>query len=238
MFPNARLVHRCEWYSNADGADLGFHPEFPLSFDDRARIRIWNALHTLNLTNCDAAISPTHWRKSRHLEIFQSKITVQHEGIDTVALGSHRNQPDKIVDLFNVALRSNLKRSHLIAMKQLLLVSLVTALIAAQGTAAADPYGCALDLPDQRFDLPDRDQALAPLRACYTKHIKAAARTMDETALVKTLMNESCVSQTSSLLKEYAGKGALGTTADEDRKTVECWARGVSRWIRKSPATK
>ena len=87
VFPNARLVHYCEWYYNADGQDLGFDPEFPITFDDRARIRTWNALHTLNLTNCDAAVSPTHWQKSRHPEIFQPKITVQHEGIDTENLG-------------------------------------------------------------------------------------------------------------------------------------------------------
>ncbi|HZE90297.1 MAG TPA: glycosyltransferase family 4 protein [Rhizobacter sp.] len=83
VYPNARLVHLCEWYYSAEGADLGFDPEFPLSFDDKARIRTWNALHTLNLTNCDAAVSPTHWQKSRHPEIFQPKITVQHEGIPT-----------------------------------------------------------------------------------------------------------------------------------------------------------
>jgi glycosyltransferase involved in cell wall biosynthesis len=87
VFPHARLVHLCEWYYNADGADLGFDPEFPLSFDDRARIRTWNALHTLNLTQCDVAISPTHWQRSRHPEIFQPKIIVQHEGIDTEYLG-------------------------------------------------------------------------------------------------------------------------------------------------------
>lgn len=81
VFPQARLVHLCEWYYNAEGADLGFDPEFPLSFDDRARIRTWNALHTLNLTNCDAAVSPTHWQRSRHAQIFQGKIVVQHEGI-------------------------------------------------------------------------------------------------------------------------------------------------------------
>jgi glycosyltransferase involved in cell wall biosynthesis len=91
VFPNARLVHLCEWYYNAEGADLNFDPEFPLNLDDRARIRTWNALHTLNLTNCDAAISPTHWQKSRHPEIFQSKIAVQHEGIDTEALGPDPN---------------------------------------------------------------------------------------------------------------------------------------------------
>lgn len=91
VFPNARLIHLCEWYYQADGADLGFDPEFPLTFDDRARIRTWNALHTLNLTNCDAAVSPTHWQRSRHPEIFLPKITVQHEGIDTENLGPDKN---------------------------------------------------------------------------------------------------------------------------------------------------
>lgn len=87
VFPDARLVHFCEWYYQAEGADLGLDPEFPLSFDDRARIRTWNALHTLNLTNCDAAVTPTRWQWSRHPEIFRSKIKVQHEGIATHELG-------------------------------------------------------------------------------------------------------------------------------------------------------
>ncbi len=90
VFPDARLVHYCEWYYNAEGADLGFDPEFPLTFDDRARIRTWNALHALNLTQCDAAVTPTQWQKSRHPEIFHPKITVQHEGIDTEHL-----EPDR-----------------------------------------------------------------------------------------------------------------------------------------------
>jgi glycosyltransferase involved in cell wall biosynthesis len=87
VFPNARLVHPCEWYYNAEGADLGFDPEFPLSFDDRARIRMWNAQHTLDLIQCDAAVSPTHWQRSRYPEILRPKIVVQHEGIDTENLG-------------------------------------------------------------------------------------------------------------------------------------------------------
>ena len=91
VFPDARLVHLCEWYYSADGADLGFDPEFPLTFDDRARIRTWNALHTLNLTHCDVAVSPTYWQRSRHPEIFQPKIIVQHEGIDTERLGPDVN---------------------------------------------------------------------------------------------------------------------------------------------------
>jgi glycosyltransferase involved in cell wall biosynthesis len=91
VFPEARLVHYCEWYYAADGADLGFDPEFPITFDDRARIRTWNALHTLNLVNCDAAVTPTHWQKSRHPEIFHSKMVVQHEGIATEELGPDPN---------------------------------------------------------------------------------------------------------------------------------------------------
>jgi glycosyltransferase involved in cell wall biosynthesis len=87
VFPDARLVHYCEWYYNAEGADLGFDPEFPMTFDDRARIRTWNALHTLNLTQCDAAVTPTRWQRDRHPAVFLPKITVQHEGIATDELG-------------------------------------------------------------------------------------------------------------------------------------------------------
>lgn len=87
VYPQARLVHLCEWYYSAEGADVGFDPEFPVTFDTQARIRTWNALHTLNLTHCDAAVAPTHWQKSRHPSIFHPKITVQHEGIATHELG-------------------------------------------------------------------------------------------------------------------------------------------------------
>lgn len=87
VFPQARLVHLCEWYYEAEGADLGFDPEFPLSFDARARIRTWNALHALNLVQCDAAVTPTRWQRDRHPALFQPRITVQHEGIATHLLG-------------------------------------------------------------------------------------------------------------------------------------------------------
>lgn len=86
VFPEARLVHLCEWYYSAEGADVGFDPEFPISLDDRARVRTWNAQHALNLLECDAAISPTHWQKSRYPAALRDKIVVQHEGIDTHAL--------------------------------------------------------------------------------------------------------------------------------------------------------
>lgn len=105
VFPGARLVHFSEWFYNAPPpealeaaartaerrdwafADIGFDPEFPVGFDDVARIRSWNALHLLNLENCDAAISPTRWQKAQHPRAYLDKIAVAHEGIDTENLG-------------------------------------------------------------------------------------------------------------------------------------------------------
>jgi hypothetical protein len=108
VFPDARLVHYCEWFYNAppldviEGrveidraewpyADIGFDPEFPTTFDDLARIRSWNALHLLNLANCDVGISPTQWQKAQHPKEFLDKIVVAHEGIDTENLGPDPN---------------------------------------------------------------------------------------------------------------------------------------------------
>jgi len=91
VFPDTRLIHFCEWYYNAHGADVGFDPEFPATLNDHARIRTWNALHALNLTLCDEAVCPTAWQRSVHPEIFQPKIHVLHEGIATERLGPDPN---------------------------------------------------------------------------------------------------------------------------------------------------
>jgi glycosyltransferase involved in cell wall biosynthesis len=87
VFPDTRLIHFCEWYYNAHGADVGFDPEFPATLDNHARIRTWNALHALNLTLCDDSVCPTAWQRSVHPPIFQPRIHVLHEGIDTERLG-------------------------------------------------------------------------------------------------------------------------------------------------------
>ena len=88
-FPETRLIHFCEFYYHSHGADANFDPEFPLGIDGAARIRSRNALHLLNLENCDQAITPTQWQHSLHPAAYRDKIRVIHEGIDTAAL-----QPD------------------------------------------------------------------------------------------------------------------------------------------------
>lgn len=86
-FPHAKLIHFCEYYYQTQGADAGFDPEFPLDINGAASIRSRNALHLLNLENCDQAITPTHWQHSLHPKAYQDKIQVIHEGIDTANLG-------------------------------------------------------------------------------------------------------------------------------------------------------
>lgn len=86
VYPGVRLIHFCEWFYGTPGSDVGFDPEFPSNFDTQARLRTWNALHTLNLDHCDIGVSPTQWQRSRHPAIFQPKIHLAHEGIDTSLL--------------------------------------------------------------------------------------------------------------------------------------------------------
>lgn len=89
VFPGTKLIHFCEFYYHSHGADANFDPEFPLGIDGAARIRSRNALHLLNLENCDLGITPTHWQLSLHPATYRDKIRVIHEGIETAAL-----QPD------------------------------------------------------------------------------------------------------------------------------------------------
>jgi len=102
IFPQARLIHFCEWYYGKDhgtpDSDVGFDPEFPTTFDTLAKLRTWNALHNLNLEHCDVGVSPTQWQRSRHPAIYQDKIALAHEGIDTDLLrpdpGAHLTLPN------------------------------------------------------------------------------------------------------------------------------------------------
>jgi glycosyltransferase involved in cell wall biosynthesis len=97
-FPQAKLIHFCEYYYHVSGADAGFDPEFPVSLDDIARIRSKNALMLLNLENCDVAVTPTQWQKSLHPLPYHPKIALLHEGVDT---GYMQADPDASFTLPN-----------------------------------------------------------------------------------------------------------------------------------------
>ncbi|MCY0110209.1 glycosyltransferase family 4 protein [Pseudomonas monsensis] len=81
VYPDAPLIHYCEYYYRARGADSGFDPEFPRATRESSRLRVLNSLHLLNLEQCDIAIAPTRWQRSLFPAAYQSAIRVIHEGV-------------------------------------------------------------------------------------------------------------------------------------------------------------
>ena len=83
-FPAARLLSYFEWYYNATGSDSDFlRDETPLSDDDRLRIRTKNAPILLDLAQCDRGLCPTAWQRQQFPALFQPRLSVLHDGIDT-----------------------------------------------------------------------------------------------------------------------------------------------------------
>lgn len=83
VFPQAKINLYAEFYYRASGSDVGFDPEYPPSSDAIYRLRLRNANQLISLTDCNSAISPTHWQKQQYPDTLQSKISVVHDGIDT-----------------------------------------------------------------------------------------------------------------------------------------------------------
>lgn len=87
VWPSARLGIYCEFFYHAQGADVGFDPEFPAQDPGEAcRLRLKNLNNLLHFEVADAGISPTCWQAGTFPEPFRSRITVVHDGIDTDTL--------------------------------------------------------------------------------------------------------------------------------------------------------
>ncbi|MEO1373787.1 MAG: glycosyltransferase family 4 protein [Cyanobacteria bacterium J06635_10] len=82
-FPKATLLCYFEWFYQAHGSDADFDLTDPLTADDEARIRIKNAPILIDLYSCDRGLSPTNWQRQQFPPEYRSKITVNHDGIDT-----------------------------------------------------------------------------------------------------------------------------------------------------------
>lgn len=83
IFPMTCIVGFMEYFYHPRGADVGFDPEFPMNIDDIFRLKILNSVHLLALESCDLHISPTKWQASRFPKVYQDKMQIIHEGIDT-----------------------------------------------------------------------------------------------------------------------------------------------------------
>jgi glycosyltransferase involved in cell wall biosynthesis len=84
VWPQAKVLGYFEFYYHAQGADCNFDPEFSeQTIQDSMRIRAKNASQLLALEQADYGISPTQWQWSTFPSIYQDKISVIHDGIDT-----------------------------------------------------------------------------------------------------------------------------------------------------------
>ncbi len=86
IFPRAKHLILAEYYYGNEGGDSHFDPEFHHHIGDleaRKRLRLKNTHLLHSLVDCDAAVSPTFFQKSRHPAIVRDRIQVIHEGIDT-----------------------------------------------------------------------------------------------------------------------------------------------------------
>ena len=84
VWGSAKLGVYSEFYYQADGADVGFDPEFPISDPgELCRVHLKNINNLLHFEFADAGISPTRWQADTFPADFRKKITVVHDGIDT-----------------------------------------------------------------------------------------------------------------------------------------------------------
>ena len=99
VFPKAKFIVYAEYYYGTEGGDTGFDPEFTqpnLMSNERVHIKNTHLLHALS--DCDLALTPTEFQKSRHPQWSQGRIRVIHEGIDTQRF---KPDPKAIVQLQN-----------------------------------------------------------------------------------------------------------------------------------------
>ena len=86
IFPDVPLLSYFEFFYAATGADVGFDPEFLSSEEMKFHLRSRNQLLLSCLEATNHGLCPTWWQHSRFPEVFASKLSVIHEGVDTTAL--------------------------------------------------------------------------------------------------------------------------------------------------------
>jgi glycosyltransferase involved in cell wall biosynthesis len=90
------IINYFEYYYLTRGADMDFRPDFPYPVVNRLRARIRNAHLLLDLEECDAAYSPTHWQRSLFPSTYRQKIQTIFDGIDTSFWRPLENVPRRI----------------------------------------------------------------------------------------------------------------------------------------------
>lgn len=83
VFPEVPLVGYFEFFYRLHGADVGFDPQDPITFDTGPRLRTKNLGNLLGLEVADLGQCPTHWQKSLYPVRYRRLLRQVHEGVDT-----------------------------------------------------------------------------------------------------------------------------------------------------------
>ncbi|MHA7875369.1 glycosyltransferase [Roseivivax sp.] len=98
VWPEARLGLYCELYYSSDPAITAFDPEFaPKNMADQPlKLRLKNFNNRMHEEIMDSGLSPTRFQADTFPEVFQDRLSVIHDGIDTEAV---RPDPEARLDL-------------------------------------------------------------------------------------------------------------------------------------------
>jgi glycosyltransferase involved in cell wall biosynthesis len=84
VFPDVPLLSYFEFFYHAEGADVGFDPEFaPQAPGDTSRLQIRNTVNRLSFAESDWGHTATAWQRSLFPVAMQARISSIHEGVDT-----------------------------------------------------------------------------------------------------------------------------------------------------------
>ncbi len=84
--PDTPVLNYWEFFYKAVGQDVNFDPEYPSNIDSILSMRIRNSVALLTSAGSDWGLTPTQWQYSTHPPGMQAKMSVIHEGIDTLAI--------------------------------------------------------------------------------------------------------------------------------------------------------
>ncbi len=83
VWPRAAYVGYFEWFYRREAPDVAFLDNGPRQIDDLLRGRARNAAILTDLFSCDTGIVPTAFQKNQFPDIFDGKLSVIHDGVDT-----------------------------------------------------------------------------------------------------------------------------------------------------------
>lgn len=83
VYPDVPVLGYFEWYYHAMHSDSFWWPDEVPTIDMSVQIRTKNAHHLLSLEACDAGYTPTEWQYKQFPAVYQPKLQVIHDGIDT-----------------------------------------------------------------------------------------------------------------------------------------------------------